>query len=122
MTRAMPHKFSTYLLDKVIAISQEKREQQRAERLAALLTALEQLSKLIPFEEAYVFGSLTKPYRFSPNSDIDIGFIGLRDVDFFPAMAFLSRELGRDVDFLQLEGHRLKEKVISEGIRWKRKD
>lgn len=118
----MSQKFSTHLVDKVIAESQERREQQRVEKLAVLLTALNQLSTRMPFQEAYIFGSLTKPYQFSVDSDIDIGFVGLRDEDFFRAMAFLSHELGTEVDILQLEGHRLRQKVIKGGIHWKRED
>jgi len=37
-------------------------------------------------------------------------------------MAFLSRELGTEVDVQQLEGHRLREKSLKEGIRWKRSE
>lgn len=33
---------------------------------------------------------------------------------------FLSRELGTEVDVVQLEGHPLREKTLQEGIRWKR--
>jgi hypothetical protein len=31
-------------------------------------------------------------------------------------MAFLSDYLGRDVDVIQLEGHRLRDKIIKEGV------
>ena len=33
----------------------------------------------VPFNEAYIFGSVTKPYEFSENSDADIGFLGLKE-------------------------------------------
>jgi len=115
-------KFSTHLLDKVIASSRQRREQERLEKLSAVFAALEKLAAETPFQEAYIFGSLTKPYQFSSNSDIDIGFIGLREEDFLPAMAFLSMELGVEVDIVQLEGHRLREKVITEGVGWKKQD
>jgi len=49
--------------------------------------------------------------------------MGLKDEDFFKATAFISREVGRDnVDVVQLAGHCLAEKVMREGIPWKRKD
>ncbi|SFM80829.1 nucleotidyltransferase family protein [Thermodesulforhabdus norvegica] len=115
-------RFSPYLLDRALARAREEREQRRKGRLTAVFQALERLSRLIPFEEAYIFGSLTKPYRYFADSDVDIAFIGLRDEDFFRAMAFLSRELGTEVDILQLEGHPLRDKVVKEGIRWKRSD
>ena len=118
----MSQKFSTQLLDKATADLRRRREQQRLDRLSAAFAALERLSARISFREAYIFGSLTKPHQFRTGSDTDIGFIGLEDKEFFPALAFLLHELGTEVDILQLEGHRLREKVISEGIYWKRQD
>jgi len=113
-------RFPTRILDQAIAKERERREQQRQARLGAVFRALEELSRWVPFQEAYIFGSLAKPYRYFNESDIDVAFVGLRDEDFFQAMAFLSRELGCEVDVLQLEGHRLREKILKEGIRWKR--
>ena len=49
-----------------------------------------------------------------------MAFVGLRDGDFFQAIAFLTRELEADVDVVQLEGHPLREKIVKEGIRWTR--
>ena len=37
-----------------------------------ILTAIDKLSEEIAFKEAYLFGSVTKPFRFSERSDIDI--------------------------------------------------
>ena len=84
--------------------------------------ALKEAFSLFDFKEAYLFGTTTKPYRFYENSDVDIGFIGLRDEDFFPILAYLSRRLQRDVDILQLEYHHLKDKIKREGIQWMRPD
>jgi len=114
-------KFSTYLLDKVIEDKKREKENLRLRLVEAAFHALDRLSREIHFEEAYLFGSITKPYRFSTESDIDIGFVGLRDGDFFRAMAFISREIGFDVDVIQLEGHKLEQKVKKEGMKWKRK-
>ena len=113
-------RFSTHLLDRALAKERLKREERRRERLTDVFRALDELSSRISFEEAYIFGSLVKPYRYFDNSDVDIAFVGLKDEDFFQAMAFLSRELGTEVDILQLEGHPLWEKILREGIRWKR--
>jgi hypothetical protein len=114
-------RFSTHLLDQALARKRERREQKRKDFLETVFRTLEELSREIPFEEAYIFGSLAKPYRYSEGSDVDIAFLGLKDEDFFRAMAFLSDKLGTDVDVLQLEGHRLRERILKEGIRWKRK-
>jgi uncharacterized protein len=59
-----------------------------------------------------------RPHGFIPDSDVDIAFYKLKDEDFFKAISFLSRRLARDVDVIQLEGHRLEEKRKSTGIKW----
>lgn len=114
--------FSTYLLDAVIERERINREGLRCSLIYKSFDALDRLAKEIFFVEAYLFGSIVKPYRFVKGSDIDIGFIGLKDEYFFKAMSFISRELGIDVNVIQLEGHRLENKVKREGIRWIRKD
>lgn len=70
----------------------------RCELLKKLQSVLDEMHAVISFNEAYIFGSITKDHLFSENSDIDIGFIGLDDKDFFKAMSFLSSRLGCDVD------------------------
>ncbi|MEN3185325.1 MAG: nucleotidyltransferase domain-containing protein [Atribacterota bacterium] len=89
--------------------------------LEKLKKALETIAAEIQFDEAYVFGSITKPGRFGNESDIDVEFSGLRHEDFFRMMSFLSMELGWEVTIIQLEGRRLAEKVKTEGIRWEKK-
>ncbi len=105
----------TALIDEYKKRKKEKAENLRAELLSKIRSALSELLKAVHFEEAYIFGSILT-LSFSWESDIDIAFIGLRDKDLFRAMAFLSDYLGRDVDVIQLEGHRLREKIRREGI------
>jgi len=112
-------RFSTHLLDAAIARRRAERERLRQEIVALALTALDELAKEIPFQEAYLFGSVARPYRFHPYSDVDIAFVGLPDEHFFRAMAFLSRKLGRAVDVVQLESVRWKDAIMRGGIRWK---
>jgi hypothetical protein len=97
----------------------EAAQKLREKLLSDIDEALLELSKLIPFQEAYIFGSITRPHGFLPDSDVDMAFYGLRNEDFFKAISFLSRRLEKDVDVVQLEGHRLEEKIKSQGIRWK---
>lgn len=113
-----PQGFSTHLLDHAIRVRREASERKRLELLEGASLSFGRLSKKIAFEEAYLFGSITKPYHFSDRSDIDVGFIGLKDENFFRAMAVLSNELGKEVEVVQLEGHRMAEKIKREGIRW----
>ena len=113
--------YITTLLDKAVEKERTERETLRLRALEKLSDALARGSKELAFEDAYIFGSVTKPFRFSEISDIDVGFVGLNDRDFFKMMSYLSAETGFDVDIVQLEDHRLADKVKREGIRWKRK-
>lgn len=107
-----------YLLTEKRKREREKAELIRQKLLEEVKKLLSSLCQLIPFEEAYIFGSLVKPEAFFVESDIDIAFYGLKDKDFIKAISFLSRHIGRDVDVVQLEGYRLEEKIKKEGIRW----
>lgn len=111
--------FSTHLLDQALKQKERKREEARQQYLSKVREALHTLAGEIPFEEAYIFGSLTRPGRFAAGiSDVDIAFKGLRDEDFFRAMSFLSAALGTELDIIQLEGHPLEQKIKEEGARW----
>ena len=111
-----------FLLDEVIEKNRKRQEELRLWVIEKILTAIDKLSEEIAFKEAYLFGSVTKPFRFSERSDIDIGFIGLDNRHFFKVMSYISEEAGRDVDIVQLEDHRLADKIKRGGIRWRRKD
>ena len=115
-------RFSTVLIDKAIIRKRNEDEARRLQCIERLFDILHNLSKSIFFNEAYVFGSVVKPHRFSELSDIDIGFIGLKDEDFFKTMSFISSQIGVEVDIIQLEGHRLADKVKREGVIWTKKD
>ncbi|MBT9173829.1 MAG: hypothetical protein DDT21_02235 [Syntrophomonadaceae bacterium] len=109
------------LVERAIAKKNQLQEQQRLRLLASAMQALDKLAAKVSFTEAFIFGSAAKPFGFNEQSDLDIGFYGLRDQDYFAAMAFLSRETGLDnVDIIQLEGHRLADKILKEGIPWKK--
>ena len=114
--------YSTVLLDEALEKKKKACENLRLQLLEKLIRALDALSAMVPFKEAYIFGSITKPFSFSERSDIDVGFVGLQDDHFFRAMSFLSANLGVDADIIQLETHRLGEKIKREGARWKKKE
>jgi len=118
----MKAQFSTYILDSVLEKKKLQREELRLKTIARIKATLEKLSQKIFFKEAYIFGSLIKSHKFTRNSDIDIGFVGLKDEEFFRALAILSGELEIDVDIIQLESHRFKDKIMREGIKWTKKD
>ena len=114
--------FKTTLLDEVIEKKRKEREDLRLNVIAKILTAIDRLSGEIAFDEAYLFGSVTKPFRFFESSDIDIGFVGLDNRHFFKVMSYLSDETGHDVDVVQIEDHRLADKIKKGGVRWRRRD
>ena len=106
------------VLDEYKRTKHKQLEDYRQRTIQRVHRALNELRKHILFDEAYIFGSILSP-SFSEDSDIDIAFTGLRDEDFFKAMAFLSAFLEREVDIVQLEDHRLKDTIIKNGIKWK---
>lgn len=106
---------NTQLLEEYKALKRKRAEQKRLQILDTTYSALRELSKVIPFKKAYIYGSILNP-RFTDDSDIDIAFEGLDDSVFFKAMAFLSEFIGRDVDIVQIEGYRLKDKILNESI------
>lgn len=111
--------FSTHLVDQARQRKRAEREKTRLTYICQVAQALDALTQLVPFKEAYIFGSLTKAGSFRPGlSDIDIAIAGLRDEDFFKAASFLSRELGVEVDLVQLEGHRLEPEIRKGGLKW----
>lgn len=98
----------------------ENRERLRQNLLKVVFLALQRLSSEVSFEKAYIFGSLTKPYQFTESSDVDIAFFGLDKDELFFVTSFLNRELGRDVNVLCIENVLFKDKILKEGIEWKR--
>jgi len=64
----------------------KEREDLRLQAIAKIMITIDRLGGEIAFDEAYLFGSVTKPFRFLESADIDIGFVGLdgRQKDQFP--------------------------------------
>ncbi len=110
------------LVRKAIEKRRQQRETVRQEVLSNVFEALEELTQHVIFDEAYVFGSVTQPYKFRDQSDIDIAFANLQDKNFFFTIAFLSKRLGREVDVVQLESAgKLQHNILREGKRWSHK-
>jgi len=108
-----------YLVEEQRKKENKSREKLRENLLQHIQVALLELSKIVSFKDAYIFGSVINSKTFLPFSDIDIAFYGLKEENFFKTMAFLSGRLERDVDIIQLENHRLEKKILNEGIKWK---
>lgn len=73
----------TYLLDKALQKRSTERERLRLATIERVKQILKEMHETIPFEKAYLFGTIIKSCRFSEGSDIDIAFVGLRNEDFF---------------------------------------
>lgn len=112
----------TKLLNKYLKKIEREKERKRLEFLEKIKKVLNKLSDKIYFEKAYIFGSILKNKKFYYDSDIDIAVLGLKNNDFFYFMSYASDILGRGVDIVQLENHRLKDKIIKEGLLWKKEN
>jgi hypothetical protein len=95
-------------------------EKHRLSVLEAVFAALETLSDQYAWEEAYLFGSLTRPGCFGPESDVDIAIAGLNKFDHYALVGDISNLLDRTVDVVRLEECPFAAKIAREGISWKR--
>jgi len=94
----------------------EKRERSRQEARQRLLEVLRQT---IPGKRVFVFGSLLRPGKFTPQSDIDLALESEpRDMSIYQLIALLSERMGRAVDVLLLDECRFKNKILKEGELW----
>ena len=73
------------LVERAIKKKKQEQELRRGCLLVAANRALDRLALIISFDQAYIFGSASKPFGFNALSDLDIGFYGLKDQDFFAA-------------------------------------
>ncbi len=104
------------LLTQMAAERARRREALRAETRARLLAAL---SNIKGIDEVIVFGSLTKPERFTDSSDVDVALESEpQGMTVFQLISLLSKSLGRRVDVVLLGGCRFAEKIRREGELW----
>ena len=113
-----------YLMAEVVERKKAANERARQELLARTRVALAELARRVPLSRAYIFGSLVRPGTFVKGvSDVDVAFEGLANEHFWAALAFLSSQLGVDVDAVRLEdlaNSYLAAKIKREGILWTR--
>jgi len=88
------------------------------ERLATLSRLRAALGKLLPGQAVWVFGSVLKPGRFTPTSDIDLALESEPPQGQLLLMSEIASDLDRPVDLLLLSETRLAEKIRGEGERW----
>jgi predicted nucleotidyltransferase len=98
----------------------EERAQKRIEIRDTTRCALrEALKDLLPGRSVIVFGSLVKPGVFHERSDVDLALgPDMADVDALFLTGELSERLGRDVDIIELDRCRFRNKILQEGELW----
>ena len=98
----------------------EKREQDRHE---ARLRLRDALMRTIPDQHVFVHGSVTKPGKFTAESDIDLALeTEPHGVTLYQLISLLSEQMGRPVDVLLLDECRFREKILREGELWTPRD
>lgn len=103
-----------FLLEKE-AREKEERERVRQELLAKVISVLKtefQGSAV----EVFLVGSITRPYSFSPHSDIDIVLKNFKG-DRFDLWAKLDRQFDRNVEIILFETCHFQDFVLKEGLR-----
>ena len=110
--------FDTSVLDEALARRRTAYEQERQILLAEVLRLLDDLAPRYGIQQAYVFGSLVTPGRFTPASDVDIAVEKIDPVCFFEVMGEFSMLLERDVDLVELSKCHFAHRIREKGILW----
>ncbi|MDX2241196.1 MAG: nucleotidyltransferase domain-containing protein [Leptolyngbyaceae cyanobacterium bins.302] len=110
--------FPTPLLDAKLAQLREQSEHDRQHLLQAAIVWLHHHAIDFGFEQGYLFGSVTQPGRFSPDSDIDLAIDSLNQGDPFGLGSYLSLHLDREVDVVPLDRCHFADKIRQTGIAW----
>ena len=102
----------------------QQRNSDRAERNEALCLQVRErlrivLRQLLPVDQVVIFGSLTKPHRFTDTSDIDIALeTEPAETNLYQLTALLAEEMGRPVDIILLSECRFRDRIAREGEIW----
>jgi predicted nucleotidyltransferase len=108
--------FPVTLLQQMDADRRAANERLRLETRRELRTALEEL---LPGHTVIIFGSLTRPGRFSEFSDADIALLEEpSNLSVYQLISLLGERLGRRVDVVVLPECRFRDKIEREGESW----
>jgi predicted nucleotidyltransferase len=113
--------FPTPILDHALADLRQQNEQQRLATCDRVLTWLDAVGQQYGIDKAYIFGSLTRAYRFTKRSDVDVAVEAIDSESFFPAMAELSEQVEREVDLVELSKCPFADRIRQQGIEWRQK-
>lgn len=110
--------FNTDKLDQILKERATQNENQRQEVLKSVQHWLNDHAETYGVEQAYIFGSLTRPYQFQPHSDIDIAVEQVDPEGMFLMISFLMTDMNRDVDVIDLRKCHFAHKIRETGILW----
>jgi predicted nucleotidyltransferase len=113
--------FPTPILDRALATRRQQNEQQRLATCDRVIAWLDGAGQRYGITRAYLFGSLTKPYRFTARSDVDVAVEAIDSESFFQAMSELSEQVGREVDLVELSKCPFADRIRQQGIVWRAK-
>lgn len=94
------------------------RERKRGKTLTDVINSLKIYFSSKKVGKVFLIGSVLKKGGFYDFSDIDIAVEGLAE-DYFHTLSDLETLLEREVDLIELEGHRLREEIEKWGKRIK---
>ncbi len=114
----MMQPFDTSLLDQVLCDRRSHLEQARQELLRQTLDWLAQHGEEYGIRQAYVFGSVICPGRFTERSDVDIAVERIDSIRLLEAFTNMSSALGREVDMIELEKCHFADRIRQQGILW----
>jgi len=110
--------FDTRVLDAALEKQRESWEKERQQVVSHVLRLLDQWGPVYGIRRAYLFGSVARPRRFQPVSDIDLAVEQIDRLSLFQAIGHLSSEIGRPVDLVELADCPFADKIRREGILW----
>ncbi len=108
----------TYLLDEAIIRRQKALEKERQLTLKQVKQWLEANGKRYGIKQAYIFGSLICPNRFTKTSDVDLAVESIEPEHMFMTMTALAEALEREVDLIELFKCPFAHRIRQEGILW----
>jgi predicted nucleotidyltransferase len=114
--------FPTPELDKILKERDIQREQERQTLLAKTQHWLDENGVEYGIDRAYIFGSVTRPYKFHPGSDVDIAVENINPELHFNAISILAEYLGREVDIILLKNCHFAHRIREQGILWTAKN
>ncbi|MDB9389606.1 nucleotidyltransferase family protein [Microcystis aeruginosa] len=114
--------FPTPELDKILRERDIQREQERQTLLTKTQQWLDENAVEYGINRAYIFGSVTRSYKFHPGSDVDIAVENINPELHFDAISILSSYLGREVDIILLKNCHFAHRIREQGILWTSKN